>query len=408
MRRPIKRNRLKLAAESQRLVNLSLAVAQSASRVEDLAWQEKLDLYVAKNLKQHHQDILDAAAENLFASQPNGYEVLVETLETISTSGIFEFQGQKYCSLLIAAPILAWTRFEIASGAVSHDVLASISKHLCAHLLADQAKLRLLPNLYSIDQLPRNHSETYAMMERHSLALLKNSAAPIEAERAQTVPFLADVRYILGVVTVTINAPLFQWQMLEAPYDCVKAKNAALENWQQQVEPAIKNLLPGCGIELLLPEAYYTACREADIKIRPASIRSAVFYLTQTLGKEANQLNIVIAACGVQETPGQIDEFRISFCLVDAPEVIYGVVWPLYQAEDQLAALGIDENGEINGDIPEILMECGITNIVQLDEIFAMEFCDDCGTPLFADREAELVHPEMPEDAPTPGTAHFH
>jgi hypothetical protein len=26
-----------------------------------------------------------------------------------------------------------------------------------------------------------------------------------------------------------------------------------------------------------------------------------------------------------------------------------------------------------------------------------MEFCDDCGAPLFPDREAELVHAEMPE-----------
>jgi hypothetical protein len=51
MRRPVKRNRIKLAAESQRLVNLSLAVAQSASRIEDLTWQEKLDLYVSKNLR---------------------------------------------------------------------------------------------------------------------------------------------------------------------------------------------------------------------------------------------------------------------------------------------------------------------------------------------------------------------
>ncbi|MFZ6752956.1 DUF2863 family protein [Undibacterium sp. Dicai25W] len=408
MRRPIKRNRLKLAAESQRLVNLSLAVAQSASRLEDLAWQEKLDLYVAKNLKQHHQEILDAAAENLFSAQANAYEVLVETLETISTSAIFEVHGQKYCALFIAAPILAWTRFEIASGAIPADVLASLSKHLYQHLLVDQAKLRLLPNLYSIDQLPRNHSETYALMERHAMALLKNSTYPVEAERAQTVPFLADIRYLLGVVTVPVNTPMFQWQTLDAPYDCVKAKSAALEEWQQQVEPLVKNLLPGCGVELLLPEAYYTACREADIKIRPASIRSAAFYLTQTLGKEPTELSVVIAACGVQETPGQIDEFRISFCLRQAPEVIYGVVWPLYQAEDQDAAMGTDENGSLSGDIPDILVECGITDIIQLEEIFAMEFCDDCGTPLFADREAELVHPEMPEDTPTPGTAHFH
>ena len=36
-----------------------------------------------------------------------------------------------------------------------------------------------------------------------------------------------------------------------------------------------------------------------------------------------------------------------------------------------------------------------------------MHFCGDCGAPLFADPTGELVHAEMPEDAPA-GTEHFH
>lgn len=123
MRRPIKRNRLKLAAESQRVANLALAVAQSASRVEDLDWQAKLDALVTKSLRQHHQDMLESATEHLFQTHPNGYEVLTETLESVSTCTQFEHDGQSYTSLLIAAPILAWTRFEIASGSVPAEAL---------------------------------------------------------------------------------------------------------------------------------------------------------------------------------------------------------------------------------------------------------------------------------------------
>ncbi|MFZ6681194.1 DUF2863 family protein [Undibacterium sp. Tian12W] len=408
MRRPIKRNRLKLAAESQRVANLALAVAQSASRIEDLDWQAKLDALVTKSLKQHHQDMLEAATEHLFQTHPNGYEVLTETLESVSTCAQFEHDGQSYTSLLIAAPILAWTRFEIASGSIPTETLSILHTQLNAHLLADEAQLRLLPGLYSIDQLPRSHVETYALLERHSLAMLKHLPAPAEAERAHTIPFLADIRYVLGVLLVKKGAPLFQWQTIDAPYDCAQAKSDALLEWQQQTDATIKRLLPGCGIELLLPEAYYTACREADIRIRPATIRSAMFYLTQTLGKEADQFTVIIASFGEQENPGQIDEYRISFCLRDAPEVIYGVVWPLYQAEDQIIAVNLDENEQLAGEIPGILQECGVTDIIQLEEIFAMEFCDDCGTPLFADRENDLVHTEMPDDTPTPGATHFH
>jgi hypothetical protein len=408
MRRPIKRTRLKLAAESQRIANLALAVAQSASRIEDIDWQAKLDTLVTKGLKQHHQDMLDTATEHLFQTHPNAYEVLTETLESVSTCANFEIDGKQYISLLIAAPVLAWTRFEIAAGAIPTEALAVLSTQLTAHLLADQTRLRLLPSLYSIDQLPRSHADTYALLERHSQALLKNLASPVEPEKAKTVPFLADVRYVLGVLVVPARSPIFQWQTIDAPYDCAQAKTDALLQWQEQTEATFKRLLPGCGIELLLPEAYYTACREADIKIRPASLRSAMFYLTQTLGKEADQFSVIIASFGEQENPGQIDEYRISFCLRDEPEVIYGVVWPLYQAEDQITAVNLDENEQLAGEIPGILLECGVTDIIQLEEIFAMEFCDDCGTPLFADRESDLVHTEMPDDAPTPGATHFH
>lgn len=408
MRRPIKRNRHKLATESQRITNLALAVAQSASRIEDLSWQARLDTLVVKNFRLHHQDMLDAAAEHLFLQHPNAYEVLVETLESASTGGQVELDGQAYTTLLIAVPVLAWTRFEIASGAIPADTLSVLSTHLNAHLLADQARLRLLPNLYSIDQLPRSHSEAFALMERHALALLKSSPLPPETPAAQTIPFLADIRYVLGVIVVPAGEALFHWQNIETPFDCVQAKADALLQWQQQTEATFKRLLPGCGIELLLPEAYYTACREADIRIRPASIRSAVFYLTHTLGKEASDLNVIIAGFGEQEVPGQIDEYRISFCLQDAPEVIYGVVWPLYQADDQLNAVNRIDADLLSGEIPAILAECGVSNMQLLDDIFAMEFCDDCGAPLFADRGGDLAHAEMPEDTPAPGTAHFH
>ncbi|MBR7784467.1 DUF2863 family protein, partial [Undibacterium luofuense] len=116
----------------------------------------------------------------------------------------------------------------------------------------------------------------------------------------------------------------------------------------------------------------------------------------------------VIGACTNADNAGQVDELRLSFLLNDTPEVIYGVIWPLYQAEDQQTAIGLDDQQDLQGDIPEILRQAGITDIVLLDEIFSMEFCDDCGTPLFPDHAGDLVHPEMPDDIPAPGTAHFH
>ncbi len=407
MRRPPQKKRSKLSVESQRLINLAVAVAQSASRIEDYTWQAQLDDLVTKNLKNHHP-ILDAAAEHLFQHHPEAYEVFIETLEALSTSHPFEYEGKMYEALLITAPVLAWTRFEMTHGAVPSEQAALLAKNLQTHLLTDQAQLHLVPTLYSLDQLPRNHSETSDLLERLVMAQLKGLPPQHPTDLLSVIPFLADIRFLLAAVIVPQGQPLFQWQAIESPFDCVQAKATALDQWQQQVSPIMTRLLPGCNIDLLMPEAFYTACREADIKIRPALIRSAVFYLTQTLEIEASELKVIVAGFSEEDSPAQVDEYRISFILKKEPEVVYGAVWPMYQPDDQVNAID-NPTGELCvGEIPEILIECGITDIHKIEDIFAMEFCDDCHAPLFADAEAELVHAEMPDDAPPQGSEHFH
>ena len=408
MRRAPEKKHQKLHADGLKLANLSLAVAQSASRIEDIAWQAQLDTIVAKNLEQRHQNVIDAAAEHLFTTHPNAYEVLVETMESVSTSSRIEFRHEQYDVLLMAAPILAWSRFEIASGSIQAAALNGLSESWMQHIISDGAKLRVLPLLYSIDQLPRDHCETYLLMKNTAIELLKGNAISTSEELPKTVPFLADIRYLLAVVVVPANKALFRWQEVAAPFDCAQSKSDILALWQAQAEPTVMRLLPGCGIELLLPEAFYTACREGDIRIRPSSIRSAIFYLTQTLSISAGDLDVIIAGFGLEENPGQIDEYRISFALKKAPEVIYGVVWPLYQQDDQVTAMGNANDDNLPGEIPALLTECGISEIQRIEDIFTMEFCDDCGAPLFADRDADLVHAEMPEDAPPQGSEHFH
>jgi hypothetical protein len=56
---------------------------------------------------------------------------------------------------LLVLPVLAWTRFAIASGAIAGE-LQTPSRPPAAHLLAKDARLALAPSLFSIDQLPRS------------------------------------------------------------------------------------------------------------------------------------------------------------------------------------------------------------------------------------------------------------
>lgn len=416
MRRPFKTATHKLSADSQRLVTFAQAIDQAASRLEERYWENQLDTLLRKLLKSHHQDVIDAALNHLFKLESGAYDVLMESAEASSESCIVEQNGITYDALLIAVPILAWTRFSIASGAIPADMVMTLSAHLHAHVLAPEAKMAMAPTLFSIDQLPRTHADTFALTHQMAQAALKGATAKTSPHPAETAPFLADTRYLLAVVTAPVGEPLFRWQASGNPSD----RDEALSQWNAQAMPNIARLLPGCGIELLLPEAYFVACREGDRLIRPASIRAAVHYLTHTLDVEPAEIQAIIGSFGEEETDGRVDEYRISFALAGQSDVLYGVVWPLYgqEDEDELQYRAVEAPSDpllssiVAGKSPieeilALLEECGVISIKRHVERFAMEFCDDCGAPLFPDMDADLVHAEMPEDAPA-GTAHLH
>ncbi|RJG11398.1 DUF2863 family protein [Massilia cavernae] len=420
MRRPSKDSTNKLSAESQRLVSISQSIVQAGSRLEERTFERHLDMQLQKLLKTAHQDTIDATLNVLFKDDLNAYDVLMEGVEAVSESStmteMHDGVETTHQALLIAAPVLAWTRFSIASGTIPGEILTSLSAHFGAHLLAEGTQMSMAPTLFAIDQLPRTHAETYALTHKLAQAAHKGAAVKPIAKPADTAPFLADTRYLLVAVVAPLGAPLFRWQEPQYLNNFMAERTNALEQWRTQATPSVSRLLPGCGVELLLPEAYYVACREADKLIRPVSIRAAVHYLTNTLGVEASDLRAVIAGFGEETTDGQIDEYRVSFTMRQEAEVIYGIVWPLYGQEDEEGTPleGLTHSalatGEIVRPIDEIvahLNDCGITHIKKHTERFVVEYCDDCGAPLFADPVGELVHAEMPEDAPQ-GGEHFH
>ena len=421
MRRPSKDSSLKLSAESQRLAGIAQAIVQAASRLEERAWERHLDVHLQKLLKSNHQDTIDTTLNALFKEDLNAYDTLMEGVEAVSESSIMVEQQDgaeaSYQALLVAAPILAWTRFSIASGTIPGELLQTLSAHFSAHLLAEGTRMAMAPTLFAIDQLPRTHAETYAMTHKLAQAAYKGSALKPIAKPPETAPFLADTRYLLIAVVAPLGAPLFRWQEPQHQLNFMGERANSLEQWRAQATTNVARLLPGCGIELLLPEAYYVACREADKLIRPVSIRAAVHYLTNTLAVEPSDLRAVIAGFGEETADGQIDEYRVAFTLRQASEVIYGIVWPLYGQEDEdgtpveglihAGIAGVAAQKAPLEDILSHLNEAGVTHIKRHNERFVAEYCDDCGAPLFADPSGELVHAEMPDDAPA-GNEHFH
>jgi hypothetical protein len=161
----------------------------------------------------------------------------------------------------------------------------------------------------------------------------------------------------------------------------------------------IASLFPGCEFDLLLPEAYFTNCRLADKQVRPLSIRAAVNFLESALSIIPAGLSCVVGAFGEE----QADEYRLAFSVKGSADVVYGVIWPLYDREhvanDALNDVSNDESPI--KEICDALRDAGIEDVFRHAVLFAPELCDDCGAPLFPDRQGEVVHAEMPEDSPT-------
>ncbi len=416
MRRPSKSPIRKLNADSQRLASYAEGAMFASSRIEERVWESQLDTVLQKLFKAGHQDTVDAALETTFRAPAGIYDALMEAVEANSESCEIVQDGVRYQALLVAAPILAWTRYAIASGPINTDLLTTLSAHFNAHLLAPDVRMAMAPTLYAIDQLPQSHCASFMLTQQMAQAALKGATPKALINPPETAPFLADTRFLLTVVLAPAGAPLFRWQASLNPAD----RELALAQWQAQATPNIARLLPGCGIELLLPEAYYIACRDADKRIRPASVRAAVHYLNQTLNVEANALQAIIGGFGEESSAGRVDEYRISFALIANSTVVYGVVWPLFgEEEESLSDEGSGVNAARRGDqdapamltpieeILALLRESGVTQIKRHEGCFVMEACEDCGAPFYLDLDAELVHAEMPEDV-APGPTHFH
>jgi len=391
----------KLNRDALRLVSLTIGLDRSGSRVEDRYWEGQLEELIGKLLKSGQDSVLESALEHLGQSGNAAYEVLIEQAETLSESTLIVAGGVTHDVLLVVAPVVAFTRYAIPSGPLSDDARLALTAQLHGHILSDDARLALLPALVSVDQMPRTFSETWTWLSRlGSHALGQDAPRPALHADADAHSMLADTRYLVAAVAVPQGAPVFRWQTPTS--DSLAARDEALNTWREQTQATFASLLPGCGFEILLPDAYYVSNREADRRMRPLSLRAAVNWLQSSVSLEPSELRAVIAGCGEEV----VEEYRISFTARDSKEVFYGCVWPLYGREE-VASTMIDEQMTVIEEIAAHLKAFGIADLRQIPGILPLEYCDDCGSPYFPNPVGELVHAGLPEDA-SEGPAHFH
>jgi uncharacterized protein YuzB (UPF0349 family) len=396
MKRPRAKSSARLTPEAERLVTLALGLAASGSHTEDRFWEDQIGQSLARLLEHGHDNTLNAALDHLFQTNTGAYDALMDLIEANSEAATFEQDGATWDVLMIAAPIVAWSKYAIPSGPIAADGAVTLSAHLQAHVMAADTRFAFAPYLFSIDQLPRQFSEVRKLTRKLGMAALEGATPKLDLTHLpETANLLADSRFLLAAVAAPRGAPMFRWQ--ETGGSGHASRTHCLEQWIAQGRPNLAPILAGCVFECLLPEAYFVSCREADRHVRPYAVRAAVSYLESSLHIPAANLRAVLGPFGTE----RVDEYRIGFTARGKDEVIYGVVWPLYGREDENAAPGPLD------DIRTQLKESGVTDLIELGGIMTPEYCDDCGAPLFPDPEGEVQHAEMPEEVEE-NRAHFH
>lgn len=377
-------SRARHSADADTLAKLARRLSESGSRVEDRLWERRLVELLNDRLTRGFDDSIDAALDELARESHRAYEDLADLAESCAESASIEIDGKQHDALLIAMPLLAWSRYKLPTASMSSQLVDNLGAHVAGHLAARGTRIAIADYLFSIDQLPESFGEVRDFAEKLFAAAAQGTRMKIDAKTLrEPVSMLADTRYLLAAIVAPQAGPVYHWQETGVDPD---AKAPALEAFVQQAASALQPLLTGCRYVVLPPNAFHAALRQADRQLREFSLEAAVSYL-----KLAHEL----APAALQATIAPFEDKRVEEIRIgigksgDDDGVIEGVVWPLLGDDDEKAP----------EEIEAALRKLGITRVTQHAHRFPMEFCDDCGAPMFPNPAGHAVHAEPPEDS---------
>ncbi len=382
----------RLPRDVQRLVSLAESLAQSGSRLEDVYWEGLLANQLDKLLIGKKNKSIEAALEHLIAGNVEAYEILVEQAETQSESTQLQVADKPYDVLLICAPVVAWTRYQLPQSFALGDQLQAAQRLLQQHILAEGAQVALVPELVCFDQMPQSFQETLEWTQRLGKQALGQRVDPLVIKPINNMEgMLADARFLIAAVAVPRGGCLFRWQNdgAEAP-----TRAQCFEDWVRDASNLISPMFTGCTVEYLHPDAYYVNSREADRRIRPLALKAAVTWLQTAAGLPGDSLRATIAGAG----ESIIEEYRIGFSTRQSTEVIYGCIWPILSKDEAVSDSIDNDETAVPEEILSLLRELGVSDVRRLPGLHTAEFCDDCGAPYFPNPLGEMLHPELPEE----------
>ena len=389
-------SRARHQADADTLAKLARRLSESGTRIEDRLWERRLVELVNDRLARGFGDAIEAALDELAADHPRAYDDLADLAESAAESATVEVDGEPHDALLLAVPVLAWSRYRLPSTLLSATLLENISVQVVAHLAPRGARCAIADYLFSIDQLPESLGEVRDTAEQLFSAAVQDGRLKIDAKSLrEPIAMLADARYLLAAIVVPQGSPVFHWQQTGVDPD---SKLSAIQAFREQLDNVLSPIMTGCKFRTLPPNAFHAALRHGDRELREFSLEAAVSYLKLSFELSPPALQATIAPYE-EKRERSAPEIRIGISRAGEDDlVIEGVVWPL---------LGDDEERSLE-EIEAAMRRLGIVRLVTHAHRFPMEFCDDCGAPMFPNAAGHSVHTEPPDDGEAQPSAPLH
>lgn len=376
--------------ETNQLVRLAEGLASSKSRAEDVFWERELEAAITTYLDQNDEEAINRALDRAHDSEDDTFDALADVVESLTESMTIESELGRQRVTLFCAPILTWGRTKIPAKSIPKQTLTNLAVQLGAHIFSSKAKIAIADFLFAPDQLPHSYSESREMLARLADAIRDRSHLNVDVSTLEEAPdVVCDMRMIIGAVQVTDGEAMFAWEEMTTPVE--EARQSCLTAWRNQGGAAVQSMLIGFPFELTLPRTFFAACRDADLASRAYSIGASVSYLEAVTATPPSKLTAVVGGCW----GNGIEEYRIGFSLGDEDDVVHGTIWPLVSDEA--------EDTPVVEEIETLLRAAGVGTVIALEERLPLEFCDDCGAPHFPNRDGEMLHAHLPEDADTHG-----
>lgn len=379
---PEQHNEQKLLRDE--LQRLALLLTESSTQLEDARYEKALERLTKEALDQSDDTEIEAALAALKNDNPAAYDQLLSFAEE-SAQCIISENG---ASLLVIVPLLVWSRYRNHCGQIAPNALERVAASYRSIMTSGKAQVRIGNVLLAPEHIPESFADVRRVLACMTAPLADDASSVVDLRHLIDKPpaaDFADTRYLLISVSAASADDLFR----SSDEDYVERARAEMD-FCLETHRALEFAMIGAVYEVQPPGAFFWGWRQTENAMRVWSLKSLVDFIG-SMGYKPSEV-IASAAFFVpngSDNPDAMTELRVGISPRRIPDkVVSGIAWPVMP----------DELEHVQTLATDILHTKGVRNVVFHEQDFPLEWCDDCGCPLYANPQGMVVHIEFADD----------